>query len=497
MAISSKKTVMKNTVILYIRMIITLVVSLYTSRVTLQLLGVDDFGVYGVVGSIVGLFAFLSRSLAAALNRFFCASIADDDTESLRKILGATHIIQWIIIGLVLIICEIGGLWFIRNYMVVASEKIAAVYIVFQFSIATFIVSIYSTIYNCIVISLERMTIYAYLCIFEVVAKLIVTFALGLLDEDRLIYYSIFIFGVQLVTLFLYYIFVKKHYPLLTPNFKDCRAYVKRMLSFAGYGFIGSFGFVVKNQSLNFLLNIFGGPVLNAARTISFQVYTAVYNFVGNFQTAFSPYMLKNQHIDQYNTCNRDITIFTHLSFVTMTILMIPIIFATDEILHVWLGNNVPQWTAYFTRIILIIGLCEAISSPLQNIIYADGRIKMLQYLSLFANVSVIAVSWIMLKQGLNSGVVYVTDLVGNIFLVFVRIMIASRNTDLNIQYYIKRTALPIIMVLIPLYGLYYISLNQIIPIWVGISLSELLTMVFAVAIMPRHFFISIKNFLK
>ena len=176
---------------------------------------------------------------------------------------------------------------------------------------------------------------------------------------------------------------------------------------------------------------------------------------------------------------------------------MIPIIFATDEILHVWLGNNVPQWTAYFTRIILIIGLCEAISSPLQNIIYADGRIKMLQYLSLFANVSVIAVSWIMLKQGLNSGVVYVTDLVGNIFLVFVRIMIASRNTDLNIQYYIKRTALPIIMVLIPLYGLYYISLNQIIPIWVGISLSELLTMVFAVAIMPRHFFISIKNFLK
>lgn len=176
MAISSKKTVMKNTVILYIRMIITLVVSLYTSRVTLQLLGVDDFGVYGVVGSIVGLFAFLSRSLAAALNRFFCASIADDDTESLRKILGATHIIQWIIIGLVLIICEIGGLWFIRNYMVVASEKIAAVYIVFQFSIATFIVSIYSTIYNCIVISFERMTIYAYLCIFEVVAKRVFEF---------------------------------------------------------------------------------------------------------------------------------------------------------------------------------------------------------------------------------------------------------------------------------------------------------------------------------
>lgn len=243
---------MKNTVILYIRMIVTLIVSLYTSRVTLELLGIDDFGIYGVVGSIVGLFAFLSRTLTAALNRFFCASIASDDIESLRKILGATYIIQWIIIGIVIVICEIGGLWFIRNHMVVASEKINAVNIVFQFSIATFIVSIYSSVYNCIVISFERMTIYAYLCIFEVVAKLIVTFALGLLNEERLIYYSIFIFGVQLVTLLLYYIFVKRNYPLLIPNFRECRDYVKRMLSFAGYGFIGSFGFVVKNQCLNF-----------------------------------------------------------------------------------------------------------------------------------------------------------------------------------------------------------------------------------------------------
>lgn len=497
MTVSSKKRVMKNTVILYIRMIVTLIVSLYTSRVTLELLGIDDFGIYGVVGSIVGLFAFLSRTLTAALNRFFCASIASDDIESLRKILGATYIIQWIIIGIVIVICEIGGLWFIRNHMVVASEKINAVNIVFQFSIATFIVSIYSSVYNCIVISFERMTIYAYLCIFEVVAKLIVTFALGLLNEERLIYYSIFIFGVQLVTLLLYYIFVKRNYPLLIPNFRECRDYVKRMLSFAGYGFIGSFGFVVKNQCLNFLLNIFGGPVLNAARTISFQVYTAVYNFVGNFQTAFSPYILKNQHIDRLNTCNRDINIFTHLSFITMTILMIPIIFTTDEILHIWLGDNVPQWTAYFTRVILLIGLCEAISSPLQNIIYAEGRIKSLQILSLIANIAVVILSWGLLKIGYNPGIVYTIDLIANIILVSMRVMIAKSNTDLNIKYYIFRTALPMLAIVVPIFGLYYLSAYQIIPKWLGISLSELIIVLFALSIMPRHIFIIVRNMIK
>lgn len=485
MELNSKKNVMKNTGILYIRMLLTLGVSLYTSRVTLELLGIDDFGVYSVIGGVVTLFSFLSRTLTVSFNRYICIGIAHDNIKEINHVVGASLIIQLLIVGFVLVAGETAGVWFINNHLVISPERLNAAHIVFQFSVATFILNIFTSAYNSIIISYERMSVYAYICIFEVIAKLALVYALSLSAANRLEYYSGYIFGLQAIILLIYYLYVRKTYPQIRANFSEGRQYVRNMISFAGYGFIGSFAFVVKNQSLNFLLNIFGGPALNAARAISFQVYTAVYNFVGNFQTAFSPYLLKRQACDSINTCNNDVNIFTHLSFGIMCIIMIPIWYAAPEIIHLWLGDNVPEYTIVFTRLILIIGLCEALSAPIQNIISGCGKIRGVQLTAFGVYTIVIIASYVLLRIGYSPAAVYYADLASNLLMLCLRILIAWKITDLNLRSYLYRTAMPMSLAFTAISCLYFISDKLDLNIFISIVLAEIILMVYFYLIIP------------
>ena len=483
---NSKKTVIKNTGILYVRMLISLLVSLYTSRVTLEMLGIDDFGVYGVIGGVVALFAFLSRTLTASFNRYICIGIAHDDQAEINNVVGASMIIQLIIIAVVLIVGETLGIWFINNYLVIAPEKLTAAHVVFQISVVTFIINIFTSAYTSIIISYERMSIYAYICIFEVVGKLAVVYALSLSESNRLELYAGYICGVQLMVLLIYYWYVRRQYPAISPLLKNSAKYVKDMLSFAGYGFLGSFAFVAKNQGLNFLLNIFGGPALNAARAISFQVYTAVYNFVGNFQTAFSPYLLKRQTLNSKETCNTDVRIFTQVSFCIMVILMIPILYATPQIIHFWLGDNVPEYTISFTRLILLIGLCEAVSAPLLNIINGSGNIARLQITAFVVYLSVIVISYLFLKKGAFPNAVYYIDLASNVFMVFMRIIIARYTTDLILSKYFKTTFLPIVLIVGLLAIIYTMLICSNINVFYCILIGEGVILIYAYGAIPK-----------
>lgn len=477
---------MKNTGILYLRMLVTLLVSLYTSRVTLQMLGIDDFGVYGVIGGVVGLFAFLSRTLTASFNRYICIGIAHEDSDEINHVVGASVIIQFIIIAIVLILGETLGIWFINNYLVIAPEKLYAAHIVFQFSVVTFIVNIFTSAYSSIIISYERMTIYAYICIFEVIAKLAVVFALSLSENSRLELYAGYICGIQLLVLFIYHLYVRKYYSAIRPDYSRCAKYVRNMLGFAGYGFLGSFAFVIKNQGLNFLLNIFGGPALNTARSISFLVYTAVYNFVGNFQTAFSPYILKRQEIDNKLACSADVKIFTAVSFSIMSILIIPILFFVNEILNLWLGANVPPYTRQFCILILLIGLCEAVSSPLQNIIYGSGNIKWLQFGSFIIQMAVLILSYALLKSNYEPTIVYIVDLSANLMLVIYRVIIAVTNTSLNLKSYFVDTFLPMTIVSIVISYIYYAGYSYGVTIrLIEVFVCEVIVIIYIVRIIP------------
>lgn len=478
---------MKNTGILYIRMFVTLLVSLYTSRVTLELLGVDDFGVYGVIGGVVTLFSFLTRTLTASFNRYLCIGIAHDDENEINHVVGASMIIQALIVLTVLILGETIGIWFINNYLVIRPEKLVAAHIVFQFSVATFILNILTSAYNSIIISYERMSVYAYICIFEVIAKLAVVFALGLSVTGRLECYAGYLFGVQALILAVYYAYTKRAYPRIHADFKDSRPYVRSMISFAGFGFLGSFAFVAKNQGLNFLLNIFCGPALNAARSVSFQVYTAVYNFVGNFQTAFSPYILKRQTTDSESACNDDIKVFTVLSFGVMVFLMIPIWFVAPEIIHLWLGDNVPPYTVVFTRLILIIGLCEAVSAPLLNIINGSGRIKTLQIMAFIIYTFVVLCSYQFLKNGGSPSIVYYVDVIANVVMIGIRIIVAGNTTDLHPAEYMKVTFMPMIFVLSGIGLIYFCTEKNMVNSIAGILVSELLLMVYIYKYTPRE----------
>lgn len=482
---------MRNTIILYIRMIVTLLVSLYTSRVTLELLGIEDFGIYGVVGSIVALFAFLSRTLTASFNRYLCKSVARGDNAQISRILGAALQIQILIIISVIVLGETIGIWFINNYLVIAPEKITSAHIVFQISILTFIFGIFSSAFSSIIIAFERMTVYACICIFEVLTKLGATFMLSIITDDRLVYYALFICAVQFVTMLLYSGYVKTQYTEIKPDIKKSKTLVKEMLSFVGYGFIGSSAFVIKSQGINFLLNIFGGPVLNAARSISFQVYTAVYNFVGNFQTAFSPYILKKQELDEDITCNEDVIIFTNVSFGIMGVLVIPILFATHFILHLWLGENVPSYTEVFVQLILLIGICEAISSPLQNIIYGSGRIKCLQLTSFVIQSLVLILSFFLLRMGYSPVLIYAIDLVANILLIGVRLLTAAHITNLRPFFYLRRSILPMAITTLFIAIIYKFGFIHDI---IAIIASEIIMAVYLYFIIPQNIKSQIKH---
>lgn len=463
-----------------------MVVSLYTSRITLELLGIDDFGVYNVVGGLVTLFAFLSRTLTASFNRFICIGIAKDDENEINHIVGASLLIQLAIILFVFLTGESLGVWYINNYLVISPAKLKSAHIVFQFSVATFIANLFTSTYNSIIVSYERMSVYAYICIFEVLSKLALVFALSISDSNRLAYYSAYMFGVQAVVLLIYILYVKKSFPSIKPIYVGAKTYIYQMLSFAGFGFVGSFAFVAKNQGLNLLLNLFGGPALNAARAISFQVYTAVYNFVGNFQTAFSPYILKKQELDNDSTCNHDVGIFTTISFAIMSILIIPLIFFVNPILHLWLGNNIPEYTTNFTILILLIGVCEAISSPLQNIIYGSGNIRSLQIGSFLVQFIVLFFSYVLLKNGYEPSIIYVIDLIFNILLVAFRIFIAAKVTSLNPKYYMVHTMLPIILTIALCYSMYLITPDLIIFKFGGIIICECFVIGLSLKIVPK-----------
>ena len=292
---NNSSTVAKNTIVLYFRMIISLCVSLYTSRVILQSLGVIDYGVYNVVGGIVACMAFMLQSLVVSFQRFFCKYIPSNNNEMLSKILGSAILLIVMISVIVLVLVETVGIWFLNTKLSIPEERLFAANIVLQFSIVVFIVSLFQAIYNSVIISYERMNVYAYISIFDVVAKLAVAWIISIVTFDRLIAYSFLLVLVACFSFLLYFTYVTRTYKELRPvvSIGKNRETIKELFKFSGMSMVGTISHVAKSTGIGFLLNIFFGPSLNAARAISFQIYTAVSSFTQSFQTAFSPNMMK------------------------------------------------------------------------------------------------------------------------------------------------------------------------------------------------------------
>lgn len=396
---ANNKRIAKNTMLLYGRMLLLMAISLYTSRVILNALGVEDYGIYNIVGGVVAMFSMLSGSLSAAISRFITFELGKGNKENLAKVFSASVTIQLGICAIVMLLAETVGLWFLNSKMVIPENRLYAANWVYQLSLVTFVINLVSIPYNAAIIAHERMSAFAYISIFEAVNKLIVAYFIIISPIDKLIFYAIMIAMIAIIIRLIYGVYCKKRFEECTYHFIYDHELLKQMFGFAGWNFIGASSALLRDQGGNIVINLFCGPAVNAARGIAFQVNTAVHSFVTNFMTALNPQITKSYASGDYQYMMTLIFQGARLSYYILLLLSLPVIVNTHYILHIWLGQ-VPEHTVLFVQLVLIFGMCESISSPLITAMLATGKIRNYQLVVGGFQMLNLPVSYILLRFG-------------------------------------------------------------------------------------------------
>ena len=393
---------------------------LYTSRVILKALGVEDYGIYNVVGGFVSLFSLISGSLSGSVSRFLTYELGRGNVENLRNIYSTSIYVLAGLSFLVLIATETFGLWYLYNKMVIPPDRMDAAFWVFQISIFTFILALINTPYQASIISHERMNVYAYLSIFDVVCKLLICYWVMYAPFDRLVFYAILLCMVGVANQCIYVIYCRR-------NFEECHFKMrfdhnlfKSMFGFAGWNFIGSSAAVLRSQGASLLLNAFGGPVVNAANGIAHTITGVVTGFVSNFTQAFNPQITKRYAAGEYESLMTLLIYGSKYSYFLLFLLGFPIMLNANYIFQIWLGT-VPEYTVTFSRWIFVFLLAESVSRPIITAKNATGRIRNYQIIVGGILLMMLPMSYICLKFGASVVVVAISNALTATLAIFAR----------------------------------------------------------------------------
>jgi len=475
--LSNNRRIAKNTLLLYFRSLLLIIISLYTSRVILQSLGVSDYGIYNVVGGVVTMFTMISNAMASASQRFISYALGEGDNEKLKKVFTTSLTLHVIIGVIVVLLIEIFGVWFLYEKLNIPSERLDVAFWVLQLSIATLFVSIISVPYNAAIIAHENMSAFAYISIFEGILKLFV--ALGLLwsSFDRLLLYAILMFIVSLMIRVIYTVYGKRKFEeTRNVKMKLEHGLFKEMFSFAGWNMLGSGSLLLRNQGVDILLNLFFGVTVNAAKGVCNQVQSAVYQFVTNFQTAVTPQLTMS--VAQRDFDRTHILIYQggRFSFYMLCLFAVPLIVATPEVLSLWLVE-VPEYTVVFIRWTLVYLLFDSLSRFLITAVLAYGDIKNYQIVVGGTKMMTLPLVYFWLLLGGSP----VTGVLANIIIELIclgqRLYYNSKYNGLSWYSYLFKTILPcwgiFLFAFIPSYSIRVFLSNNII---VTVSSSLLLT---------------------
>lgn len=431
----NNKRIAKNTIYLYLRQILVMVVSLYTSRVVLATLGEVDYGIYNVVGGVVTLFTFLNFAMACATGRFITFELGRKNYEKLNVVFSYSVLIHIAIAILILILGETVGLWFFHTQMNIPAERMYAAGWVYQFSIFACMVNIMCVPYNALITSHEKMNVYAIFSIIEVVLKLVIVWILVLFGSDKLVLYAILIFAVG--------VFIRALNQLYTVHaFKNVhfikvrdRNTFKEMVAYAGWSLLGSAGVIFANHGQNILLNIFFGPAVNAARGISIQVKNAIESFANNFYSAVAPQINKSYAGGNTDYMKVLIISSSRYMYYLLFIISFPIVLNVDFILEVWL-KDVPKHTQIFVILVLIISILTCLGRPLSSANGATGKIKKFQILEGTTNLLLIPVTWVILVAYPIPEVAFLTQIIFCVVLQFIRLYVVHSQITLSYREY-------------------------------------------------------------
>lgn len=460
--IQDNKRIAKNTLLLYARMLLIMAVSLYTSRVVLNTLGVEDYGIYNVVGGVVAMFGFINSSMASATQRYITFALGKGDGKHLQTIFSTALQIHVLIAVLIVALGETIGLWFLYNKMQIPADRMDAAFWVLQCSVASMVVMIVSVPYNAAIIAHEKMSAFAYISIIEVVLKLAIVYLLVVFSADKLTLYAILLLAVQVFIRFCYSIYCNRHFKETKYHHVWDKDLFKEMTGFAGWNLFGNLSFTLFTQGLNMLLNVFFGPVVNAARAIAVQAQGAVQLFVSNFQMALNPQITKTYAKGEMQEMRNLMYRSARFSFYLLFFLSLPILFETDFILTLWL-KLVPENTVTFLRIIICTSLISTVANPLMIANQATGKVRKYQTVCGSILLTILPVSWLLLELGCPAYSVFIVHFFIEAVTQIARMIMLRPLIGIGITDYIRNIYSQILLVvgaatLAPAVAYFYIS---------------------------------------
>ena len=441
---SSNKRLAKNTVLLYMRTLVVMVISIFTSRVILQSLGIDDYGTYNVIGGFVAMFSMLGGTLVTATQRFINVELGKKEEGNPNEVFCTAMGIHLALAAIIFIALETVGLWFLNCEMNIAEERMFAANVVFQCSVLAFLLNIICMPYNAIIIAYERMKAFAYISLYDVIIKLLISYVLFLFLYDRLIIYAILLLALAVSERSIYSIYCRRNFPEESKFHivRDKHAYI-RQTSFAGYTFLGSFASILSNHGVNIVLNLFCGVAVNAARAISMQVLHAISKFVSDFTIALNP---QTYAAGETGKSMELVYRGARFSFYLMFVFSVPIIFFTPEIMDLWL-EHYPEHTVIFVRLTLVYGMITVLSKTLTTEILATGILRASAFIIGGLRILILPLSYLVLWMGYDAYTVYYVLIAIDGISIFTRLYILKNITGIKIMEYVKHVLLPVSMV--------------------------------------------------
>ena len=443
---ANNKRIAKNTLYLYVRMFLIMIVSLYTSRVVLATLGVIDFGIFNVVGGIVAMMGVFNGAMTSSVQRYLSYEIGAGDKRRLQNVFSVSVLIFFSFAILLIFLAETIGLWFLNTQLVIPSERMSAANWVYQVTLFSVVIKLMTNPYMASIIANERMNIFAYISVAEVFLNLLIVYLLVLISYDKLIMYGILLCFISLIVFSFYCYYCVTTFDECKYQFVKDKALYKEIISYSGWNLFGSAANVIKGQGLNVLLNMFFSPAVSAARGIANQINSAVTQFFSNFYTAVRPQITKYYAQGDLNSMFHLVFQSSRLSYYLILIIALPILIETPTIINLWLGQT-PEYTVIFTRLIVLITAVDAIANPLMTTAHATGKIALYQSVVGSTIVLNIPISYLFLKNGGSPVIVFIVSLIISVSCIFLRLWIVKRLVKFPVVQFCKRVLMVIVRV--------------------------------------------------
>lgn len=442
---SNNKRIAKNSIFMSIRMMFVLLITFYTTRVILNILGVEDYGVYNVVCGFVSMFAFLNTSMSNGIQRFYNFELGKNGEEGANKVYNTALLIQFILAFVIVALTESFGLWYLHNKMVIPTDRMFAAECIFQFSILSFLFIIMQAPYTASVMAHERMDFYAIISVLDAILKLLIIFAIPLFTGDKLIVYGILFALISILNFVLYYIYCKHNFSeIRIKRFFDKKLF-NSMLGFSGWNIFGSLSGVMKEQGINLVLNFFFGPIVNAARGVASQINGGLQSFVSNITTPVRPQVVQSYARGEYERTMKLTYSVSKLSCCFLYLCALPITLEIDYILKVWLGDSIPEHTDTFVILIILTSFVNNLNAGISGVIHASG--KMMAYQTITSCISMVSVpaAYIGLENGLTPEFALLMVFVWASLAQITSLFILKSVINYSINDYFCRVMLPII----------------------------------------------------